>query len=276
MSDILKISKWLYINPLVLALIALCYITRQLEPLLITYFIMICHETAHLTAALFIGLKPSYIAIHPFGVNLRLKNKIICSLSDEIILYFAGPFLNIMLALISALFLRYFKSEYAYDFYIKNICLFVINMLPILPLDGGVILKKIIMYKKGYKYAQNVMNAVSALFICVVIVFGVYLIYINNMNFSVLLLAVFMIGNIFTQREKYNIDFVKEIIFYKNKNYKNKPVKIYAVPDSESYSNISLKFDMQNFHIVFFLNSNGSIEDILTETEILNRVTTQK
>lgn len=274
-SKLLKICKWLYINPLLLALVALCYITRQLETLLITYFIMLCHELAHLAAAIFIGLKPSYIALHPFGVNLRLKNKIVCSLSDEIILYSAGPLLNIAFALAAAIFYKYSRSANVFDFYIKNICLFALNMLPVLPLDGGVILKKIIMYKKGFKYAQNVMTAVSVILICALLAAGAYFVYANNMNPSILILTIFMAGNIFTQREKYNIDFIREIIFYKNKNYKNKPVKIYAVSSSESYSDISLKFDMQNFYIVFFIKAGGEIDDILTETEILNRLTAQ-
>lgn len=221
-----------------------------------------------------IGLKPAYIAFHPFGVNLRLKNKIVGSLSDEIILYFSGPLVNIIFALVCLLIYKQNNNIYVYDFYIKNIALFFINMLPIVPLDGGVILKKIIMYRIGYKAAQRLMLVISCIFTGVLCVMGIYLIYINNTNFSVILLTAFMIGNIFTQKEKYNIDFIREVIFYNDK--KKQRVKIYAAESEESLSDISLNFNMQNFYIVFFMDKHGKINRIMTETEILNRVIAQK
>lgn len=233
---------------------------------------MLIHELAHLIAATVIGLKIAYISIQPFGLNLRLKNKIVNSLSDEIILYSAGPLVNIIFALMGIFIYSRSTSIYAYDFYLKNISLFVINMLPIVPLDGGVILKKIIMYKKGCRFAEKCMSVISCVFTIALILLGVYLIKINQFNFSVILLIVFMIGNIFTQKEKYNVDFVREIMHYKSKA-EGKSVKAYVVHESKNFADISLQFNMQNFYIVFFTDQTGKIVKIMTETEILNRIT---
>ena len=87
----IKIFSGIYIHFLTIALFAVCYITGKLETLFITYLIMFIHEIAHLLAAIGIGLKPARIIFFPFGVNLKLKNKLVYSLSDEIILYIAGP-----------------------------------------------------------------------------------------------------------------------------------------------------------------------------------------
>ena len=64
---------------------------------------MTIHEVAHLIAALSIGLMPEKLKFQPYGVNLTLKNKIIYSFSDEVILYLSGPFTNIFLSLICLL-----------------------------------------------------------------------------------------------------------------------------------------------------------------------------
>ena len=53
--------------------------------LCVTYAVMILHELAHCLAAVCIGLKISHIDFYPFGVNLKLKNKFVYSLADEII-----------------------------------------------------------------------------------------------------------------------------------------------------------------------------------------------
>lgn len=233
---------------------------------------MLVHELAHLVAAISIGLKAAYISIQPFGFNLRLRNKIINSLSDEIILYSAGPLVNVIFAIIGSIIYSRSTSIYAYDFYLKNISLFIINLLPILPLDGGVILKKIIMYKKGYRFAHNCMLITGGIMTAILVIISIYLVWLNKFNYSVVMLAVFMLGNIFTQKEKYNVDFVREIINYKNKS-QSKTVKVYVMQEHTNLSDISLSFNMQNYYIVFFVNKNGEIVKIMTETEILNQIT---
>ena len=60
-------------------------ITGNLKLYLLAYSVMALHETAHLIASICIGLKPESITFSPFGVHLRLRCKIINSVSDETI-----------------------------------------------------------------------------------------------------------------------------------------------------------------------------------------------
>lgn len=64
------------------------------------------------------------------------------SVVDDVILYISGPLINIILSLISLLAYTKYPREEIYMFYINNIALFAVNMLPAMPLDGGMILKK--------------------------------------------------------------------------------------------------------------------------------------
>lgn len=273
----IKICKWLYVNPLTIVLFALCFITRKLEYLLITYSVMFLHEFAHLTAASYIGLKPSYIAFQPFGVNLKLKNRLVYSLFDEIILYLSGPLINIILSIICACIYVKTSNQWMRFMYIQNFLLFITNMMPIVPLDGGIILKKIILHKVNYKKTDKIMVFISCIFIGIILLLGLKTFW-DQPNFSVMFLLIFIIGNIFTQKEKYNIDFIKELMFYqkKGKQYKNKTVRFIVCKNSEELKNIVRQFNIRDFFIVFLLNTAGGIDNIMTETEIMNRITFDK
>lgn len=271
---LIKIGKWLYINPLTLLLFVFCYINRHLELLAITYIIMLAHELAHLAAALFIGLMPSHIVIEPFGVNLRLRNRIVYSLTDETILYLSGPLINIVLALIATIINKYFQNEWIYDFAVKNLALFTINMLPILPLDGGVLAKKLFCALLGSKIADTVIKLISCLLLAILSVFGFILAYKSNFNFSVVFLCIFLLVNILVQKEKYNIDFVKELMFYKKKSddYKHKRVRLIAASEFDSARSIAEKFTRSTFCIAFILNKHNKLKNIVTEPELMDMI----
>ena len=94
----IKITKYLRVNVLTIALFVFCIIFNKADMLCVTYAI---YDFARGGIALrggCVGLKISHNDFYPFGVNLKLKNKHIF-LADEMILYFSGPFYNIYLHL---------------------------------------------------------------------------------------------------------------------------------------------------------------------------------
>ncbi len=269
---IIKLSKYIYINPLTIILFAVCWFNRHLEMMCAAYSAMLLHETAHLAAALLIGLKPSYMCFQPFGVNLRLKNRIVYSLSDEIILYLSGPLTNIILSLAALILSVKTGNPLADFFYKENIALFIMNMLPVFPLDGGIILKKIISYKTGSQLAEKITKAISIVIILCITVFLAYGAYTSGFNYSALFLAVFLIANIFTQKEKYNVDVLKEIMFYRQKEYKNKKIRLKVCSADGDMHELVSGFRNDSFYIIILLSSDGSIDEILTETLLIDRI----
>lgn len=266
--NVIRISKYLYINILTIVLLIFSWFNGQITNLLITYAVMTVHELAHFIAAEIIGLKVSHFSIHPFGVNLKLKNRIICSITDEIILYLAGPFVNAVFALTAVGIYKYYPSDNIRYFYVCNICLFVMNMLPVVPLDGGILFRKIFAHFMGYRTANNVARAVSAAITAVSAAVGVYVVYITKYNYSVLLFAALMLGNIFTQKEKYNVDFIREVMFYKKKQKHN--VRVMAMEEGEKIRDIVKEFRDRKYHLVCVLDHAGKIKKIITEDEIMD------
>ncbi len=265
----IRITRFLYIHILTVLLFIYCYITRRLELLAMTYGIMLVHELFHLGAAILIGLRPASMAFYPFGVNLRLKNKLVYGLADEIILYLAGPFANILMALGTVLFWPQFQ-----EFYAMNLCLFILNMLPVLPLDGGVVLKKILMHKLGQRRAERIMCGVSWVIIVFLAGLGVITAVRSSFNFSICFFVLFLLGNIFTSREKYNIDFVRELMFYqeKGKTFRNKRVRTVMLRKGDSARELVQSFTLGSYYVVFIVDNEGKIDDILTETQMMKYI----
>lgn len=266
----IKISKGIYIHFLTVLLFVLCYINRKLEILAISYFSIFFHEIAHLVAAIMIGLVPARIILFPFGVNLKLKNSIIGSLSDEVILYLSGPLLSAIFALFGLIFIN---NQYIKLFYYNNIGLFLFNILPILPMDGGIITKKMLSARVGYRKTEKVLKITSFILISMLIILQAYLLYKNKFNFSILLITIFLTGNIFTNKEKYNLEFTRELMFYKQKDRKKiKRVKGYQIKWDANYKELAKDFSRSNHYIIFKEDNQGEIKEILTERNIIEEI----
>ncbi len=248
-----------------------CYINRQLENFVISFTIMSIHELFHLISAKCIGLKCSHITIYPFGLNLKLKNTIIYNLSDEIILYLSGPFSNIMMALIALMI--GFKNEYYYDFYYKNLAFFLINILPIIPLDGGMIIKKILNYHLGYDGGNRAIKFISFTFSGIILLFFAGLLYLKKFNPSLCIFILFIFGNIVFSKEKYDTNLLKELLYARDKTKKQKKyAKVIGADIKTNTMDIAKKFRPNENCFVFLTDENSHIKSIVSKGEIIDNL----
>lgn len=271
MIVLIKFCKGLYIHFLTVLLFIFGYINRNLEILCVSYGTIFLHEIAHLVAALALGLVPSHITLLPFGTNLKLKNSFVYSLSDEIILYLSGPLFNAVMCV----FLLPFKSktDILMLFYYNNLVLFFFNILPILPMDGGVVLKRILVHKVGSRMTGIYLQMVSVVTILFLIYIEIWLLVKNNFNFSILIVVIFLTGNIFTNKEKHHIELARELLFYKEKDKKKiKRVKGYLIKEDANLKQVIKNFSVESNYVIFKENENGKIGEILTEREIIEEI----
>ncbi len=267
-----RICKGLYINPLTAALFVVCYLNSKSAFFIISYISMLLHELAHLMAAYFVGLEPSHITLHPFGINLRLKNTIVCTVLDDIILYLSGPCMNLILAL---LFITVYKGRYLYDYgFAVNIMLFVVNMLPVCPLDGGSIIKKILEEVAGEDIACKIMNCVSGIISLLVFALGVYIIIKTGYNYSCIFISVLLFANIFTSKEKYSKAALKNMVFKKRlkKHKSDVPVKMFVTQENLLPAKY-IKYMRPGVYVcVASVDETGKLYKIYTEEELLTMI----
>lgn len=271
-----KIFKGLYINPLTVAFFVICYLSGKQYFFIISYLSMFLHEIGHMVAAMYIGLEPAHISFHPFGVNLKLKNSIACTLIDDIILYLSGPLVNLLLAMFFAFV---YKPMYLYDYgFAVNILLFALNMLPVYPLDGGTVLKKIFSSFFGDKWASVVMRFCSFCVAIIVLGIGIFVVYQTGYNYSCIFLSVLLFANLFTGSEKYSATGIKNII-YNDRVFENKTgksVQLIACTENFIPSNFIKYIRPSVFTCVAVIDEDGKVNRLVTERELVQSMFLKK
>ena len=151
-------------------------ITRQIEIYVLLMFFALIHEFGHFFMGLALGLKPETLTVIPTGFsisfktkcenyNVKIKNGNLLAIK-QIIIAIAGPLINILI--IFACYIYNLTTNYTTIFntpieaiVYANILIFIFNMLPIYPLDGGRIFKEIIHIFLGLKNSYILTNQIS-------------------------------------------------------------------------------------------------------------------
>ena len=144
---------------------------------------ILVHEMAHAWVANSKGYKVYGIDIGLLIGSASIQANI--NQRDSIPITFAGPLSNILLALLSFIIsLFYDSNNFLYSFFIINILLFIFNILPIYPMDGGVILRDILMLNMNRRVGKRIADKVSLVTSIIVLVVSLYLGFIILSLFS--------------------------------------------------------------------------------------------
>ncbi|WP_367754210.1 M50 family metallopeptidase [Flavobacterium sp. WC2430] len=129
--------------------------------ILTIFLTVVLHELGHAIAAKRYGIKTKDITLLPIGGLARLE-KLPEKPIEELIVAFAGPMVNLFLALITSFFVAIPENEevlmaqlsvginadnFFLNFLIVNIALALFNLIPAFPMDGGRILRAILAFK---------------------------------------------------------------------------------------------------------------------------------
>ncbi len=164
------------------------YFTKQIELYAIIMIFAFIHELGHMICGIVLGFKPQSIKVTPFGFQIcfKINHKENRHLS-KIAIAFAGPAINILIALICIIISYIYICKIPIIIY-ANLLLAIFNLLPIYPLDGGRILQEIIHIKKGREKTYKITNLVSkATVIILTIATSIIILYIHNLAFLVIL-----------------------------------------------------------------------------------------
>ena len=152
----------------IILLILFIVLLYKFEMYVIFFISIVIHELAHAGLGICLGLKIKKIRINPLGINLefmsfREKNR----LRKKICIYLIGPVCNFFIAILFLKLDSFINFDLSYALKINivytNLILGIFNLLPILPLDGGKILKEFLNYFIGYKKSNIVVLNISKL-----------------------------------------------------------------------------------------------------------------
>ncbi|MDP4152082.1 MAG: site-2 protease family protein [Bacillota bacterium] len=162
----------------------------------IVYIILsaLLHEAAHIWMIKRSGEGVKSIDMKPFGVNIILKEDHILSYKREILISLAGPLVNLAVATIFLLINKFiYYSEAGMFISLINFALAGVNMLPIYQLDGGRIIKNLLLMKLEPSTADKICFLISIACLTPILYIGGILLYKTGHNFSLLIIGFYLL-----------------------------------------------------------------------------------
>jgi Zn-dependent protease len=142
---------------------------------------LVFHEYGHIKAMQYFGLKTKGIYLIPFVGGLALSDDKINTRWQDIVISIMGPFFGLILSIVCLVGYWLTDIEVLAGLAVFNALLNVFNMLPVLPLDGGHVLKSI---------AFSINSRVGIVACALGAMFGVYISYHFGLALLGFLLAI--------------------------------------------------------------------------------------
>lgn len=153
----------------ILIFLLIFHFTNQIKTYILLMIFACIHELGHLLIGLILGFKPTSIEIKPIGFSVIFLN----SIEDynnkvlkgnvlevkKILVYLAGPLINIFLAII--IYFINIKGTIGLQLIYINFLIAFFNLLPIYPLDGGRIVKSVTCLFYGLLSSYKITDKIS-------------------------------------------------------------------------------------------------------------------
>lgn len=135
----------------------------QLDVLVVSTFSILIHEGAHGAASALMGKPPAEIELTPLGALMRLEDEETLPLPKRLLMLSAGPAASLLLCWAAILTVKggWMALEEGRMLFSCNLVLLVLNMLPVLPLDGGRMLTLLLSLRLRKETVKRVMRIIG-------------------------------------------------------------------------------------------------------------------
>jgi len=235
---------------------------------LIIFFSVLVHELGHSITARLYNIQVLEIQLYPFGGIAYTENISKYGGRTELFIALAGPVISMLIAGAFYFFGRQLSISSTVIKY--NMALFLFNLIPALPLDGGSIARNLLLSKYSYKYATKIMTRSGKILSILIILYNIALILNGQITITYLAAAFFIfIGAL---KEEKNCSY----IYLLNRNNK-KVKKLHNLhvrqlnASSETYiRSIVEQFSPGNICRVMVYNEKGELIKELCEADIMD------
>ncbi len=272
----IKITRFFYIHWLVLPLCFFARFTGGLYTLLTAYAVVAIHELFHLFAALLVHERIGSVIIMPFGMTLRLSARLIQNTGKEIFIASFGPVANLFLLALCP-FLKQLYGSHSLSltvFRYLNMAILLVNLLPCLPLDGGRIVKAILIKKMGYIAAASFMRRISLFVTICLTITGIFLLWITRLNISLLMAAGFLALHLSEVEKQNEYVIMQELLYNKDKLRKKGILRSRTITamDSVPARDIFKMLSYDCYYIIIIVDGDQKPVCTITEAQLVGAI----
>ncbi len=224
--------------------------------LCILIFSVTLHEMAHIFAAALCGIRAEGVIITPIGQQAIINGMENISFVRRIFVVVVGPLINLLLWFI-------FDSQI-------NLALFILNTLPVYPLDGGRLLHYVLGYCIGVLRANRVQSFLSKAMAIMLFLFGILQVVLYSYNVSLICIGLYLIK--INRREYINMTFS----FYRSVIYRNDKkvlaVRSFAAGESICLKTIVYRLGWDYYTVVYLRDKAGCCEKYINEEQLISYI----
>ena len=239
--------------------------------LIIIYTVTMLHELGHFCAAKFVHAAVKRVCFYPFGVTVELKEGYVKNPVHEIVVAIAGPVTNGIIVLFCVLCIK--NKEYMLFSSVSSAVIGCMNLLPILPLDGGRILKALLTMRWGFVKAFNFTVRISRIFTAVLFLLGLLVLIITRFNFSIILICAFLSVNAIAEKRSMQIIVMRDVLYSKGKMSSGKMKSAHITARDSMPARLLLKdFDSYRYFLVDAVDEKLNYCGTLTESQVIDGI----
>jgi stage IV sporulation protein FB len=239
------------------------------------------HELGHILSASLMGVEITRVDIWPFGASARLERSWQLTPAGDGLVAFAGPMNSGVLASVASAFQRGLlqsgslvtPSTYPLlDLLVKvNLGLFLMNMVPCLPLDGGRLVRSRLALKVGYVQASRTMASWGLAAGSVMTVAGLLGLAAGFDWYFPALAGPIIIWGAVDERESAAGQNIMEILNRSERLRQRRaiPVSEIMVPHDATVAEVVTKLMPSRYHMILVAGRNMKVLGRVTETRLL-------
>lgn len=246
--------------------------------LLVLIVVILVHELAHCYACMYYGIGISEIKIFVFGGVAKFRGYVEENPKQEAVIALAGPLLNFISVAIILLVVNRFsigENHIVQLFLTANMVIGAFNLIPILPLDGGRIVRGIMGYYFGIRKATYIIIRLGYCICILFFVIGTYAALVYNIEYIFIsFLFVYIFFSTRGEKEKIDLIFAKNLVLRKKSLFNEgiMDVKHIVAMESINIKNIFDEFTLEQYCIITITDAEGKVIGNLSESEVIDAV----
>jgi len=264
------VFKYIYIHPLLWVVIAIGVMTAHFYELCMLFTIIFIHELGHASAASFFSWRIKKISLLPFGGVAEMDEHGNRPLLEETIVIIAGPLQHVWLLGVGIfLYHSQILTESLFQTFVQfNGMIFLFNLLPIWPLDGGKLIFLLFSLKKSFPKSHELTLYVSGIGIVAFLAFVLFMMPTNLNAWIIISFLVFTLYYEWKQRRYIFMRFLLERYYGKKTTELRKLLPI-EVSEQDKLMDVFEKFRRGCKHPII-VREKGKEKQILDENELLH------
>ncbi|MEH7012325.1 M50 family metallopeptidase [Neobacillus niacini] len=275
MNRVIYLLQHVYIHPLLWIVIAISIATAHFVEVCLLIGIIFIHEMGHAAAASFFSWRIKKITILPFGGVAEMEEHGNRPLKEEAIVVLAGPLQHIwMVALAYTLFSFELIPEDLYLlFYHYNIMIFIFNLFPVWPLDGGKLIFMLLSLKKSFPIAHRLTLIISFVSIGI---FSILTLLSAPEQINVWIIVGFLLFSLYHEWKQRRYIFMRFLLErYYGKKSDLQALKPIQANEQDLLIDVLEKFQRGCKHPII-VESDGKEKGMLDENELLHAYFSEK